>query len=72
MADNIYVTYQYNGKLVQYHQNIEEEKLYIIPVRKKTKSIIGLVAGEEEKRKHLIEKKIQWKQLQCKMFTCKI
>ncbi len=72
MADNIYVTYQYNGNLVQYHQNIEEkEKLYNTCQKKKTKSIIGL-AGEEEKRKHLVEKKIQWKQLQCKMFTCKI
>ena len=50
---------------------ILKKKNYKMPVRKKTKSIIGL-AGEEEKRKHLVEKKIQWKQLQCKMFTCKI
>ena len=35
-----------------------------------SKRHIGL--NEEDKRKHLIEKKIQWKQLQCKMFTCKI
>ena len=50
---NIYVTYQYNGKFVQYHQNIEEEKLYNTCQKK---SIIGL-AGEEEKRKHLVEEK---------------
>ena len=35
---------------------ILKKKNYIMPVRKKTKSIIGL-AGEEEKRKHLVEKK---------------
>jgi len=35
---------------VQYHQNIEEEKLYNACQKKKTKSIIGL-AGEEEKKK---------------------
>lgn len=35
---------------------LKKKKNYRIPVRKKTKSIIGL-AGEEEKRKHLVEKK---------------
>ena len=35
---------------------ILKKKNYKMPVRKKTKSIIGL-AGEEEKRKHLVEQK---------------
>ena len=50
---------------------LKKKKNYRIPVRKKTKSIIGL-AGEEEKKITSRRKKIQWKQLQCKMFTCKI